>query len=234
MAVTGTTAATVASLIGAYVLAYLLGGIPWALIIGKRFFGLDLRTVGSGNLGATNTFRNLGYRAGIATLLLDAAKGALAVAAAQLIVGPAVHGELAYSWARVGAMMAAALGHSYSPYIRLRGGKGVATSAGALFVLTPLAASIELAIFIAIVWLTRFVSLGSVVIALVYPVLVYLLYPGDVALQIMIFVLAALIVIRHRGNLARILKGQESKIVFRRPTAGQQHTDAPDNDGGVR
>lgn len=234
MAVSGTTASAVASLIGAYVLAYMLGGVPWALIIGKHYFGIDLRTVGSGNLGATNTFRVLGYRAGIATLLLDAAKGALAVAAAQLIVSPAVHGDLAYSWGRVGAMMAAALGHSYSPYIRLRGGKGVATSAGALFVLTPLAASIELAIFIAIVWLTRYVSLGSVVIALVYPVLVYLLYPGDVPLQVMIFVVAALIVVRHRSNLVRMLKGQESKIVFRRPPADQPHTDEPDTDGGQR
>ena len=201
--------------------AYCLGAIPWSLIIGKRFFGVDLREMGSGNLGATNTFRNLGYRAGAAALLLDVGKGALAVTIAEVAVSAAWFGADVHSWVRVGAMLGAALGHSYSPYIRLRGGKGVAVSAGALFVLTPLAAVFELALFATVIALTRFVSLGSIIIAVVYPVLVVLLYPRDPALLVTIILLAALIVFRHRSNIVRIVRGEEPRLSFARQT--QQH-----------
>jgi acyl phosphate:glycerol-3-phosphate acyltransferase len=198
-------------IIAVLVLAYLLGGIPWALVIGRRFYGIDLREHGSGNLGATNVFRVLGARAGAVTLLLDAFKGAAAVLASALLVN-ASYGVAARDWTAVAAMLVAVLGHSYSPYIRLRGGKGVATSAGALFVLMPLAATISLFIFIAVTATSRMVSLGSLVIALAFPVLVLTLYPDSPSLVSVSFVLAAVVIWRHRANIVRIVRGEESKI----------------------
>lgn len=198
--------------VAALAIAYLLGGIPWALIIGKRFYQLDLREHGSGNLGATNVFRVLGAKAAIGTLLLDAAKGSVAVVAAGLLV-PDSYGVI-HEWARVAGMAAAVAGHSYSPYIKLRGGKGVATSAGALFVLTPAAATISLAIFIVVVGVWRMVSLGSIVVAIAYPILTLVLYPGNVPIIVTVFGLAALVLWRHRSNMVRIVRGEESKVSF--------------------
>jgi len=196
------------------ILAYFIGGIPWALIIGKRFYKIDPRLHGSGNLGATNVFRLLGARAAAATLLLDAAKGSAAVGVAVLLV-PESAGTEAHGWAMVGAMMAAVLGHSYSPYIGFKGGKGVATSAGALFVITPLAAAIVLVLFVVVVAISRMVSLGSVVAALAYPPLSLWLYPDETPILIMVLILASLVLWRHRANIGRILRGQESKISLR-------------------
>lgn len=192
--------------------AYLVGGVPWALVVGKRLHGVDLREHGSGNLGATNVLRTLGVRAAAITLLLDAGKGAFAVLFAGVLVPADSWSGTAHEWTRVAAMISAVMGHSYSPYIRLSGGKGVATSAGALFVLTPLAALIELGIFALIVATTRIVSLGSVVIAVVYPLLVLWLYPGDTPILTTITCLAALVLWRHRSNIVRILRGEERKI----------------------
>jgi len=200
---------------GAMLVAYLVGAIPWALIIGKRLYGVDPREHGSGNLGATNVFRVLGARASIITLLLDAAKGALAVVIASLLVPEAQFGFLAHEWTRVGAMMAAVFGHSYSPYIGFKGGKGVATSAGALAVLTPLVFVLELTIFALVVVLSRMVSLGSIVVAVLYPLLVWYVYPDNLPLQITVIILAVLVLWRHRSNMARIVRGQESKITIR-------------------
>ena len=206
---------------GVLVVSYLLGGIPWALLVGKRFYGVDLRERGSGNLGATNVFRELGARAAISTLLLDAFKGSVAVIIAGIVVSVGSYGATAHDWTRVAAMLAAVAGHSYSPYIRLRGGKGVATSAGALFVLTPAAAAIELLVFVGVVTASRMVSLGSVIVAVLYPALVLWLYPGDTPLLVTICVLAGLVVWRHRSNLVRIAKGEERKISIRR--RGEAH-----------
>lgn len=194
------------------VASYLLGGIPWALIIGRRFFDVDPREHGSGNLGATNVFRVLGARAGISTLLLDAAKGAVAVALARWLVPASAVGVTAADWVALAAMLAAVLGHSYSPYIGFKGGKGVATSAGALFVLTPMVALLEVLLFIGLVAIFRMVSLGSVTVALTYPPLVFRFYPDNRPLQIVIFLLAAVVVWRHRANIARIARGEERRI----------------------
>lgn len=202
-------------IVAALVAAYFIGAIPWALIVGKRFYGIDPRTVGSGNLGATNVFRALGARAGAATLLLDAAKGAVAVVVAWLLVPEATY-PVAHGWTGVSAMLAAVMGHSYSPYIGFKGGKGVATSAGALFVLTPLAALLELLIFIAVVSVSRMVSLGSIIIALIYPPLVFWLYPDDLPVQVVVTILAVLVLWRHRSNMVRIVRGEENRISWSR------------------
>lgn len=197
------------------VASYLIGGVPWALIIGKRFYGIDPREHGSGNLGATNVFRVLGARAGGTTLALDALKGALAVLVSSFVVTD-TFGIAARDWTAVGAMMVAVLGHAYSPYIGFKGGKGVATSAGGLLVLTPLAVAIELLLFVAVTATTRMVSLGSVVIAIAYPVLVFVLYPRSPSLMTVSVVLAALVLWRHRTNIVRIARGEESRVSLSR------------------
>lgn len=198
------------------VVGYLLGGIPWALIIGKRFFGIDPREHGSGNLGTTNVFRLLGWRAGGTTLVLDASKGALAVAIAKLVITPASWGDLSAGWAAVAAGGAAVLGHAYSPYIRFQGGKGVATSAGVLAVLTPVAVLFEVALFVTTIITARMVSVASLLCALAYPPLVFWLYPGSLPLKVTSIVLAVLVIWRHRTNIGRIVRGEETRIDFKR------------------
>jgi len=193
------------------VVGYLLGGVPWALIIGRRFYGIDPREHGSGNLGATNVYRVLGPVAAAVTALLDMLKGSAAVLLAFAIV-PDSLGETAQQWTAVAAMTAAVIGHSYSPYIRFKGGKGVATSAGGLFVLTPIAAVIELIVFIAVVSASRLVSLGSIVVACLYPPLVLWFYRDSTPYVVTAFGLAALVVWRHRSNIVRIARGEEPRV----------------------
>jgi len=202
-------------LVAAAVFAYLTGGIPWALIIGLRFYGIDLRTEGSGNLGATNVLRVLGAKAAAATLALDVAKGAAAVAFAVYAVPAPAYGEVAHQWAMILATMASIMGHSYSPYICFKGGKGVATAGGALIVLTPLALAILLPAWFLVIVVTRRVSLGSVVVAVAYPLLCWRLYPGDWLVLSFAAVAASLVVWRHRANVVRILRGTEPKVSFK-------------------
>lgn len=202
----------IARIAAAHVVAYLLGGIPWSLIIGRRFFGIDPRDHGSGNLGATNTLRVLGARAGAAVFALDIAKGAAAVAMAMLIVPPGVLDPVWRDWVLIGAGMAAIVGHSYSPYAKFAGGKGVATAAGAIAVLMPLAWPILFLSFVLVVALSRMVSLGSVLIAIEFPLLILALYRDRPAFVTFAFVAAALVVWRHRANIGRIIRGEESKI----------------------
>lgn len=207
--------------------AYLLGGIPWALIIGKRFYHIDVREHGSGNLGATNVFRTLGAKAAVATAVLDAAKGALAVGIAVWLVPTYAFGALPHEWAMIAATLAAMLGHSYSPYAGFHGGKGVATAAGALLVVTPLAWPFLFGTFLIVIVVTRMVSLGSVLVALEYPVLCLLLYRGEWPVIIFSTVAAALVLWRHRTNIVRIVRGQEPKIsLSKRGSAAREKGDS--------
>jgi glycerol-3-phosphate acyltransferase PlsY len=196
-------------------LAYLLGGIPWALIIGHQFYRIDVRKEGSGNLGATNVLRVLGAKAAAATLLLDMAKGSAAVVLAIVLVPVARFGIVPQQWAMILATMAAIVGHSYSPYIGFKGGKGVATAAGAVLILTPYPWPILLLTWLLVIALFRMVSLGSVVIAVEYPILCAWLYPGEWLIIGFATSAAALVVWRHRTNIVRIVRGQEPKVSFR-------------------
>ena len=202
-------------LVAAVAFAYLLGGIPWALIIGHQFYRIDVRKEGSGNLGATNVLRVLGAKAAAATLALDMAKGSAAVGLAILLVPTAQFGVLAHQWAMILATMAAILGHSYSPYIAFRGGKGVATAAGAVLILTPYPWPILLLTWLLVIAIFRIVSLGSIVIAVEYPLLCAWLYPGEWLIIGFAAVAATLVVWRHRANVVRILRGQEPRVSFR-------------------
>jgi glycerol-3-phosphate acyltransferase PlsY len=198
---------------GSLVAAYLIGGIPFALVVGRAFFGVDLRTRGSGNLGATNTFRVLGPLAGSAVLLLDAAKGAGAVVlasfllrqtGADLVVDP--------EWFLLLVTFAVMAGHIYSPYLRFRGGKGVAAAAGALFVIMWPVILVLLVLFVVVLAVFRMVSLASVVGAAIFPLLSYLMYSHDPVAVALTTLAAVLVIWRHRGNISRIIRGEEPKI----------------------
>ena len=185
------------------VLAYLIGSIPSGLILGKLFWHTDLREHGSHNIGATNAWRTLGKRAGIAVFIADSIKGQAGVAMGLLLAGTPL--------AAVLGGLFAIIGHSFSLFLRFHGGKGVATSLGVLTMMMGNVTLIVFAIWFAIVYLTRYVSLGSVVAAFLTPVLAALFaYPVE---YIVFSVIAAvLVIVRHRENIKRLMNGTENKI----------------------
>ena len=185
------------------VVAYLLGSIPFGYLIVQRKVGADIRQTGSGGTGATNVSRRAGKAAGVLTLLLDAAKGSVAV----LIAKAAGGGD----WVIAVAAIAALVGHIFPVWLGFRGGKGVATAVGIFLVLAPIAVLCAGVIFIAIVALTRYVSLGSIIAAVLIPVFVWFL-SGSQPLLTAAIVAAALIVFAHRGNIKRLASRTESRI----------------------
>lgn len=201
-------------------LAYLLGAVPFSLIIGRAVKGIDLRDHGSGNLGATNVYRNLGAAWGGLCLFLDMAKGAGAVLLTTAAVTLAPEGPLPLHLTgdiyRIIAGMLATLGHSFSPFASFKGGKGIATTAGAFIVLEPLGLVVALLAFLAVFFATRIVSLGSICAAAVLPVAVvfFELRSGDPSLTLIIFtvLVAGLAIWRHRANIKRLQEGTEKKL----------------------
>lgn len=206
---------TALRLIAAAVVAYLCGSVPWAAIVVRVFWKQDIRTLGSGNTGATNVLRVFGTAPGVAVLLLDAAKGAVAVWLASLFI-PNGWGAVAADWFRVLGAVAAVAGHSFSPWLGFRGGKGVATAAGSIIVLAPRVWPVMLLVFIVVVAIGRMVSLGSIVLAVLVAPVTSIAYPGRWALVLFSVVIGALVLWRHRTNITRIAHGEESKITFRR------------------
>ncbi|MFA6076222.1 MAG: glycerol-3-phosphate 1-O-acyltransferase PlsY [Negativicutes bacterium] len=184
-------------------IGYLLGSIPFGLIVGKKFYGIDLREHGSNNTGATNAFRVLGPKAALLVGVPDMLKGLLAVYFAQLFsANPLI---------MVVAGIAAICGHNWSMWMKFKGGRGVATSVGVLLMLAPKVVGVVLIVFIILVGLTRYVSLGSITGGVLVPFLMwYFNYP----LEIKIFgiVVAIFIVLRHRANIKRLLSGTENKV----------------------
>ena len=191
--------------------AFLLGGIPFSHLIARRR-GVDLRTVGSGNVGATNLARALGYGLGAVGLLLDAAKGAVAVLVPSVVPGPQ-----ATPLVQALAAALAVLGHSFSPFLRFKGGKGVATGAGAFAVLAPQATLAAVGVFGLTVALTRIVGLGSVLAALALP-LAACLFNADRAVTVAAAVVGVVVIARHRANITRILRGTEHRMGAGDPT----------------
>jgi glycerol-3-phosphate acyltransferase PlsY len=184
-------------------LGYLVGSIPFGFLLARRRGGVDIRRTGSGNVGATNVFRSAGVRAGLMTAVLDVAKGAGAVFAAWALTGTGNAGAA--------AGVAAVAGHVYPVWLGFRGGKGVATAFGAFTVLAPLPALAVLAIFGAVVRVTRYVSAGSVAAAVSLGPLVYI-SAGPPAATRAAFVVGCLILFAHRSNLARLLAGSERRL----------------------
>jgi acyl phosphate:glycerol-3-phosphate acyltransferase len=183
------------------IIAYLLGSIPSGLIVGKVFYGIDIREHGSGNLGGTNTFRTLGKKAGLAVTLADILKGTLAVLLAKWF-GPDLHPLI--------AGVIAVVGHMYPIFAGFRGGKAVATSGGILLAYAPLMFVILLLVFFISLYVTKYVSLSSMLAAIA--ALTYSLIDGDIPLIIVVGVLSAFVVYRHRANIKRIINKTEPKI----------------------
>jgi glycerol-3-phosphate acyltransferase PlsY len=186
----------------AVAVGYLVGSIPFAFLLARRR-GVDLRRAGSGNVGAANVLRTSGVPHAIAAMCLDAAKGAVAVLVAQRLTnGPATP---------VAAGMAAVIGHIYPPWLRFRGGKGVATAAGVFLVLAPVAVAIASAVFALAVSVTRYISVGSLASAITLAVVASAPDPGA-PVAVGAIITALIILHRHRTNLARLLAGTERRV----------------------
>lgn len=183
------------------ILAYLLGSIPSGLIVGKVFYGKDIREHGSGNLGGTNTFRILGVKAGLAVTIADVLKGTLATSL-PLFFDAGLHPLL------VGVF--AVIGHMYPVFAGFRGGKAVATSGGILLAYAPLLFVFMLAFFFISLYITKYVSLSSILTAIA--AFIYTLFTGDIPLIVVVAVLATFVIYRHRANISRIRNKTEPKI----------------------
>jgi acyl phosphate:glycerol-3-phosphate acyltransferase len=188
----------------AWTAAYLLGGIPFGLIVYRLVKGGDIRAVGSGNIGATNVGRSAGWLVGLATLALDASKGAAAVALARALVP----GDPACAAA---AALLAVAGHCFSIFLGFRGGKGVATGCGAFTLLHPAAMAAALAVFLLTLALTRMVSAGSIAAAVAFPIASGILGAGAAATACAGFA-GLVIVARHHDNIVRIVNGSERRL----------------------
>lgn len=221
------------SLLIVFILCYLIGSIPSSLWMGKLFYKVDIRNYGSGNAGATNTFRILGWKAGVIVLLVDFGKGLLCTAVVSQLAYSIGSGPISFhpnweinSMLVILAGMAAVIGHMFPVYAKFSGGKGAATACGMLYGIEPVSISITLAIFIIVMISTRYVSLGSIAGAVVYPVSQLVLRYGlqwDIDGSIIIFssAIALGIIIKHKGNIERLFKGTENRIKSFKPSKGR-------------
>lgn len=203
--------------VGAYIItilvAYLLGSIPTGFLVAKAK-GIDIRTVGSGNIGATNVFRALGTPAGIAVLLADALKGWVAVVPVSRLVSHWLWPDASVQereWLAICAGIAAILGHNYTCWLHFKGGKGIATSAGVLLALVPLSLAIILTVWILVFAFSRYVSLASISASFTLPFAAW--FTKESKSMILVTAgMAALAIYKHKGNIQRLLKGTESRI----------------------
>jgi len=201
--------------------SYLLGSIPFGYLLVRSFRGVDVRNTGSGNIGATNVARTGSKGLAIATLLLDALKGYAAVWIAGILVSQSAHsfdiwtmGELVVI-AMTLAALSAIVGHMFPVWLRFRGGKGVAAAAGAFTALSPRAMLLALIAFAIVVGVSRYVSLGSIVAAVLFPIFFYLTAPPERTNMLVAFltgISSLLIIVRHKDNIQRLLAGTENRF----------------------
>lgn len=213
-------------------LSYLVGSIPGSLWAGKLLYGIDLRKYGSGNAGATNAFRVLGWKAGLAATVVDLGKGLLAAG----VIAPFLRIDPVPTWGLVPwqattvvcliAGISAIVGHMYPVWAKFKGGKGVNTAAGVLFALTPVTMAITLAVFFVVLLSFRYVSLASITAAIAFPSTVairrYLfdIESLDPSLLVFSVLMALAIIVAHRSNVRRLLQGNENRVRTFRPAKG--------------
>ena len=199
-----------------FLAAYLLGSIPTAVWIGKIFYKTDVRLHGSGNAGATNVLRVLGTLPGVVVLIIDAAKGAVAVSLSFL----SSHLLLDAQWFSAYQLVLgffALIGHVFPVFAGFKGGKGIATLTGILVILFPKAMIICFSIFLVLFLLTRYVSLGSIIASLVFPIaVIWLTGPSTIPQIVFALIIAVFVPLSHRKNIERLLNGTENKIVFKK------------------
>jgi len=199
-------------IIGVVLLAYLLGSIPTAVWVGKKFYNKDIREFGSGNAGATNTFRVLGKKAGIPVLIFDVLKGWFSVYVLSHSLGLDTMTN-SFMNIQIALGIAAVIGHIYPIFAKFKGGKGVATTLGVVIALDPISAFSCMGVFIVVLLISRIVSVSSMVAAISFPIFVILIYKTEyISLQVFSIVMSLLIVITHKKNIGRFIKGEESKI----------------------
>jgi len=183
---------------------YLIGSIPFGLLIGRLFYGIDVRDSGSGNIGTANTYRLLGSRAGSLVLVCDTAKGFVPALVASLLLPP---------WLTVLVAVTPVIGHMRSIFLGFKGGKGVATASGIILALMWPIFLINYAIWLAIIVVTRYVSLASICAATSFAVLTFV-FDEPTAYRVSAVALSAVVIWAHRGNVGRLLRGTESRVVL--------------------
>jgi glycerol-3-phosphate acyltransferase PlsY len=192
-------------------LAYLIGSIPTAVWVSKFFFGVDIREYGSGNAGATNTFRVLGTRWGTFVMVVDILKGVLA-SFLYLLLPYYLTNEFQRTNLMVGLGLAAVVGHIYPIWAGFKGGKGVATVFGMVLAIQPIVALCVVGIFLVVLYLTRFVSLSSILASIAFPVFILVVFNEPEPLyRIFAIAVALLVILTHQKNINRLLNGNESK-----------------------
>lgn len=194
--------------------AYLIGSIPTALLISRKFFGIDIREYGSGNMGATNTFRVLGSRYGTIVMIVDILKGVVA-SSLYVIIPFYVDGdnELERTNLIIGLGMAAVLGHIFPIFAHFKGGKGVATLFGMVLAMQPIIAGCCVGVFLLVLYLTRYVSLSSILAAAMLPISVLWIWNENETLyRVFALFVALLVIFTHQKNIGRLIRGVESRI----------------------
>ncbi len=191
--------------------AYLIGSIPTAVWIGKYFYGIDVREYGSGNAGATNTFRVLGKKAGIPVLMIDILKGFFAV---KLVFFQSVYlvDSIPYINLQLAFGIAALLGHIFPVFAAFRGGKGIATLLGIIFAVLPTAALASLVVFLIVLIISKYVSLGSMLAGIAFPIFVNFIFTTESnSLKLFSAIIAVLVLVTHQKNITRLIQGSENK-----------------------
>lgn len=197
------------------IVAYLLGSIPSAVWIGKKYYGIDVREHGSKNAGATNTLRVLGKKAALPVFLLDFFKGFAAVELSYLSTYYSEGDDNALFYYKLALSVAVVVGHMLPVFAGFRGGKGVATTAGVMLALQPVALLLSFTTFIIIFALTKYVSLGSMIGGVLFPVYIAFIFHGDTKQIVFGIIVAVLLLFTHRKNIKRLINGTESKTTFK-------------------
>lgn len=194
------------------ILAYLIGSIPTSVWVSRYFFKIDIRDYGSGNAGATNTYRVLGPKWGTIVMVTDMLKGMVAVKLAFLLPGY-VEGELNMLNLQTGLGLAAVVGHIFPIWAEFRGGKGVATLFGLVLGISPWTALSCVGIFILVLYLTRFVSLSSILASIAFPIFILVIFNvNNTAYRVFAIAVALMVLLTHQKNIGRLLRGSESKV----------------------
>ena len=194
------------------VLAYLIGSVPTSVWVSKYFFDFDIRDYGSGNAGATNTYRVLGPTWGTLVMIIDMLKGIVAVKLALLLPGY-VDSETRFINLQIGLGLAAVIGHIFPVWAQFRGGKGIATLFGMVLGIQPIVAVCCVGVFLLVLYLTRFVSLSSILASVAFPVFILVIFNEPEHLyRIFAIAVGLLVLLTHQKNIGRLLKGSESKV----------------------
>lgn len=196
-------------------IAYLIGSVSTAVFVSKRIYGIDIREYGSGNAGATNTFRVLGKKAGIAVMLVDMMKGWAAIQLSHLSIYP--WGSEQIINLQIGLGLCAVIGHIFPIWSGFRGGKGIATLFGMILAIQPLVAVSLIGVFLLMLFLTKYVSLSSIAASVAFPVLILFIFKEpETFYKLFAIATACMVVLTHHKNITRILQGNENKVKLKR------------------